>query len=265
MPKFSTKELSSRTWPDFVRFFSQGNGWDHCGCLAYQGFRAPSKIGKWADKRDWSLELKRKLVAQGLAHGILVYTDRNPVGWCQFGRRQELPIEQEKRKDLLNGAPGWKRQRERAIATGRDQNDLVWRITCFCTDKEFGGHGIAGVALRAALGAIRKQGGGLVEAFPVATILETDERLASAKQWRRDFYKLVKAHGRRSTEVELHMANPPPPAEVKVKGIGEVNGFGWVYGAMHSGTVGMFEREGFTAVSAWGSGPRVVMQKRVRA
>jgi hypothetical protein len=36
-----TKELSKRTWPDYVRFFSQGNGWDHCGCTAYQGFRAP--------------------------------------------------------------------------------------------------------------------------------------------------------------------------------------------------------------------------------
>lgn len=31
-----TKELSKRTWADFERLFSQGNGWDFCWCLAYQ-------------------------------------------------------------------------------------------------------------------------------------------------------------------------------------------------------------------------------------
>src|ERR1043166_3871714 len=168
MPRFSTKELSDRTWPDYVRFFSQGNGWDHCGCIAYQGFRAPSKIGKWADKRDWSLELKRSLMQQGLAHGILVYADGDPIGWCQFGPREELPILENQRKELLKGAPGWKR--EWAFPADRDHNGRVWRITCFCTDKRFGQLGIAGIALRAALKAIRKRGGGLVEAFPVATI-----------------------------------------------------------------------------------------------
>lgn len=261
MSTFSTKELSSRTWHDYVRFFSQGNGWDHCGCTAYQGFRAPSKIGKWADKRDWSLELKRRLVERGLAHGILVYAGGNPVGWCQFGRKGELPIQEEQRKELLKGAPGWKRQW--AFPETGNQNDRLWRITCFCTDKQFGDHGIAGIALRAALEVIRKRGGGLVEAFPTATIPESDERLAAAKHWRRDLFKLINAHGRYSNEVERYMSTPPPPIKVAVKGIGEINGLGWVYGAMHSGTVGMFEREGFTAVSAWGSGPRVVMQRTV--
>src|SRR5919109_1220813 len=77
MPKtrFVTKELSKRTWPDYVRFFSQGNGWDHCGCTAYQGFRAPARVRKWADKRDWNLAVKCDLVDRGLAHGILVYSD----------------------------------------------------------------------------------------------------------------------------------------------------------------------------------------------
>ena len=45
---FTTKELSNRTWPDYVRFFSQGNGWDHCGCTFAQGFRAPKEVRKWA-------------------------------------------------------------------------------------------------------------------------------------------------------------------------------------------------------------------------
>src|SRR5688500_16762976 len=110
-PKFSTKELSTHTWPDYVRFFSKGNGWDHCGCTAYQGFAAPSKVRKWADKRDWNLELKCDLVERHVAHGILVYADREPVGWCQFGPKRELPIPEGERKELLQGRPGWKRNR----------------------------------------------------------------------------------------------------------------------------------------------------------
>lgn len=58
-PTFTTKELSKRTWPDYARFFSQGNGWDHCGCTFMQGFRAPKHLRKWADQRDWNLEVKR--------------------------------------------------------------------------------------------------------------------------------------------------------------------------------------------------------------
>lgn len=59
------------------------------------------------------------------------------------------------------------------------------------------------------------------------------------------------------------LASEPPPIKVSVEGIGEVDGLGWVYGMMHAGTVGMFQREGFNAVAARGSGPRVVMHKRV--
>lgn len=59
---FATKELSPRTWRDYAAFFSQGNGWDHCGCVAPQGFRAPQYIRKWADKRDCTLNVKRDQV-----------------------------------------------------------------------------------------------------------------------------------------------------------------------------------------------------------
>jgi hypothetical protein len=34
---------------------------------------------------------KRDLVERGHAHGILVYANGEPVGWCQYGPREELP------------------------------------------------------------------------------------------------------------------------------------------------------------------------------
>lgn len=44
----------------------------------------------------------------------------------------------------------------------------LWRITCFVVDRKYRRRGIAGVALAAALESIKRQGGGIVEAYPVA-------------------------------------------------------------------------------------------------
>src|SRR5437762_792258 len=32
---YKTKELSEKSWPDFERLFSRGNGWDHCQCMHF--------------------------------------------------------------------------------------------------------------------------------------------------------------------------------------------------------------------------------------
>jgi len=44
----------------------------------------------------------------------------------------------------------------------------LWRITCFVVDKDYRRRGVATAALNGAIDAIRKQGGGVVEAFPVS-------------------------------------------------------------------------------------------------
>jgi hypothetical protein len=256
---FTTKELSKRTWPDYVRFFSQGNGWDHCGCTIAQGFRAPKEVRKWADKRDWNLEVKCHLVEDGRAHGILVYARNEPVGWCQFGPANELPIVE----------PG---PRRRLFAEGEER---VWKITCFCTHPDHSQQGVSGVALRAALRSIAKKGGGLVEATPVALVKgdpERDERLAAVIAWYGTFSKLLKTDGRFSEAMEEHLRNRVRVTEV-VDGIGEVEAT--YYGRFNVGSVSMFSREGFEAVSVVPAGrryvhpdrhpPRIVMRKTVPA
>jgi hypothetical protein len=71
------------------------------------------------------------------------------VGWCQYGPREELPrIDNERHYRALRLEDGEKK---------------LWRITCFVTDKMQRRRGIATVALGAALAAIRKRGGGVVE------------------------------------------------------------------------------------------------------
>lgn len=154
-PKFTTKELSTKTWPDFVRLFSQGSGWDFCQCMHYQRPRSLPKeqrLGTRAERGVRNRRQKRALVEQGRAHGILVYANGVPVGWCQYGPREELPRIDNQR--IYRGlAP--------------DAGVKLWRITCFAVMKPYRRRGVASAALEAALESIRRQGGGLVEAYPI--------------------------------------------------------------------------------------------------
>ncbi len=161
---YTTKELSNETWPDFVRLFTRGGGWDFCWCMHFQRPYSSSTskrltMGKNKMRQTRAVRSvrnrreKKHLVDTGLAHGILVYAQGDPVGWCQYGPREELPRIDSYRK-------------YRALAPGRGAERL-WRITCFVVNKRVRRRGIARAALRAALDAIRKKGGGLVEAYPI--------------------------------------------------------------------------------------------------
>lgn len=154
--EFTIKEFSTETWDDFAKLFSQGNGWDHCWCVHFHRPRPLAKENWLAARAARALRNRREqqtLLKQGGSHGILVYADGQPVGWCQYGRREELT-----RIDSNRNYP----QLESPAA-----NTKFWRITCFVVDRKYRRRGIAGLALQAALASIKKQGGGLVEAFPV--------------------------------------------------------------------------------------------------
>lgn len=154
---YLTKELSQITWPDFVKLFSQGSGWDHCQCMHFHRPCALSKE-KWlrtrAERAVSSRREKKALVDAGRSHGFMVYANGEPVGWCQYGPSEELPRIDSKRNYRAN-APGPVAKR-------------LWRITCFAVLENHRKSGVAGAALKAALQSIRKKGGGLVEAYPIA-------------------------------------------------------------------------------------------------
>ena len=220
---YRTEELTERTWPDFERLFSGGHGWDFCWCMAFHRNPPPSRR-QFRTRAEVSIQYhraKRALLEQGRANGILVYADDEPVGWCQYGTSDELLARK--------GTP--------------DPGEPVWRITCFVVSRRHRRKGVAAVALHAALESIRRQGGGLVEAFPVAS-------------W---------THGHDGSSIPID-----------VPGVGLVGpawgGFGNV---STSGVMSMFEKEGFVPVAVCGStsgrvrdtgalGDHVVMHKRIQ-
>ncbi len=122
-------------------------------------FQRPGPIPKkereqWTKKQRIAKDRqdKKDLVDKGCSHGILVYSQGEPVGWCQFGPREESPRIDAGRvyKKLSLDSRGKK----------------LWRITCFWVERRHRNSGVASAALNAALDSIRKRGGGLVEAYP---------------------------------------------------------------------------------------------------
>ena len=145
---YTAKDLSKSTWPDFEQLFAKHNGvWGGYWCMFYhnQGTFQTKGHGP-ANKRD-----KKRLVGEGKSHGVIVYREDNPVGWCQYGLKKELP--------RIDASSKYQRP------DSEDERKL-WRITCFFVDRNNRRHGVGGFALEAALDSIKNKGGGLVEAYP---------------------------------------------------------------------------------------------------
>ena len=93
--------------------------------------------------------LKRRLVAEGVAHAALVYDGERAVAWAQYGPPDELP-------DIHH--------RKEYLATAERLPD--YRVTCIQVERGLRGQGLAAIALRGALELIARAGGGLVEGYP---------------------------------------------------------------------------------------------------
>lgn len=163
------QELDSSTWRDFERLFSRQGTPSTCWCMYYQRpWSYEQEVKKYSVRKSaipaHNKGRKRELVAQGRSHGILVYADGQPVGWCQYGPRDEAPRIDRGRYYRMLGL--------------KEEPEKVWRITCFVVDRDFRKQGVASTALKAALASIEKQGGGVVEAYPV-----TSKKGGSQSMW----------------------------------------------------------------------------------
>ncbi len=176
------RELTPARWVDFEGLFQKYQGVQAgCWCMFYhrEGPNGPlgSVARQAANRRD-----HRALLGAGRAHGVLVYRDGAPVGWCQFGRREELP----------------------RVELGRKYRELVdhlgpppaWRVTCFFVDRPHRRAGVAGVALRAALEAIGRLGGGIVEAYPATHGKAVATWFGTTSMFRREGFRVVRPFGR---------------------------------------------------------------------
>lgn len=141
----------------------------------------------------------RALLVAGRAHGVLVYHAGAAVGWCQFGPREELPRIERGRK-------------YRALAEEL-RRPPTWRITCFFVDRPFRRTGVARFALHAALEAIQRHGGGLVEAYPATRESAVATWFGSVGMFEREGFRQVRPFGRSNVLVRREIRATSPLAE----------------------------------------------------
>ena len=142
--EMSSRQLSEKTWPDFESLFAANGGvWGGCWCMFYH------KAGSFDPKAyQKNRKAKQLLTHQGKAHGTLVFCGRDPVGWCQFGPKEEL--------SRIDGKRGYK-------PTSPD----AWRVTCLFVSRGHRRSGVASFAVRESVRAMKKAGARAVEAYPV--------------------------------------------------------------------------------------------------
>ncbi len=179
-----------KTWPDFEKLFKKPGGWlgpgvGACQCMHNhrprplpENKRLHSKVQRASRNR----REKRALVEKGCAHGILVYSDGEPIGWCQYGPKEELP--------RIDNRPGYRRLAPEQV------DKEVWRITCFVVDKRYRRSGVATTALKAALDSIERRGGGLVEAYPIARWGAYTEYFGTASMFQKEGFETVAPFGK---------------------------------------------------------------------
>lgn len=142
--KRSSRQLEKMTWPDFEKLFAANGGvWGGCWCMYFH------KPGSF-DPKAYSANRasKRSLVDAGRAHGTLVYCGDDPVGWCQFGPKEELTRIDHK-KGYTPALPD------------------SWRVTCIFIAPGHRRQGLAEYAVAESLKAMKKLGAPRAEAYPV--------------------------------------------------------------------------------------------------
>lgn len=146
MTKLDIRELTPDLWPAIERLFGPRGACGGCWCMYWR----VEKGERWADLKGATNRARfRALVESGGAHGLIASAGGEPVGWCSFERRLELP----------------RLGRARTLAC--DDADRVWSLPCFFIASGWRRRGVAAALLDAAVAALRRRRAEVIEGYPV--------------------------------------------------------------------------------------------------
>lgn len=130
---------------DFFRLHSEEHGCGWCFCTAWW---VPTWDG-WSDRSaEENKRLREKLLDQGEYDAYLLYSEDQPIGWCQVGLHERL----EKLVKQFSLPP----------------TDSVWAITCFLIVPHYRRQGMASHLLAKIVEDLKIRGAKSVLAFPKA-------------------------------------------------------------------------------------------------
>lgn len=137
--------LTPEKWADVEQLFGQRGACGGCWCMSWRLARSDFV----RQRGEMNRKALKGLVYSGKIPGILAYSEGQPIGWCAVAPREAFP--------RLKGS--------RILRQVDDKP--VWSVVCFFVAKAFRGKGMSVRLLDAALNHVRRQGGNIVEGYPV--------------------------------------------------------------------------------------------------
>jgi len=141
----SVKPLNRNLWTDFEELFGLNGACGGCWCM-YWKLR-----GKAYDesKGPAARQMHKSIVDAGTVTGLLAYAEGEVVGWVAVEPRAE-----------------YEKLAYSRVLTPVDDKP-VWSVTCFYVAKAYRRRGVTVSLLKAAVKYVKRQGGKIVEGYPV--------------------------------------------------------------------------------------------------
>jgi GNAT superfamily N-acetyltransferase len=137
--------LTPERWTDLEKLFGERGACGGCWCMWWKLKRSEFMRQRGEANR----KALKKIVDSGEIPGIIAYANSQPVGWCAVAPRQAYPA------------------LERSRILKRVDDKPVWSVVCFFVAKPFRGKGLSVKLLKAAIKHVRKNGGKIIEGYPV--------------------------------------------------------------------------------------------------
>jgi GNAT superfamily N-acetyltransferase len=145
--ELSFKPIKRNLWTDFEELFGPNGACAGCWCMFWKLRGKAYDESRGRETR----QMHKSIVDSGIVTGLLAYLQGEVVGWIAVEPRESYP----------------KLAHSRVLKQVDDRP--VWSVTCFFVAKQFRRKGITVELLKAAVEHVRKQGGKIVEGYPVET------------------------------------------------------------------------------------------------
>ena len=143
--ELSFKPLKRNLWTDFEELFGPNGACAGCWCMFWKLRGKAYEEARGYETR----QIHKSIVDSGIVTGLLAYLHGEVVGWIAVEPRESYP----------------RLAHSRNLKPVDDQP--VWSITCFFIAKGARRQGITVELLKAAVEHVQKQGGRIVEGYPV--------------------------------------------------------------------------------------------------
>jgi len=137
--------VTPKRWSDFETLFGEKGACGGCWCMLWRLTRKEFDQQKGEANR----RAMKKIVDSSEIPGLIAYSGKQPVAWCSVAPRESFSA------------------LERSRVLKRIDDAPVWSISCFFIRKDFRKQGLSVRILEAAVDYVKKQGGKIVEGYPV--------------------------------------------------------------------------------------------------